>query len=992
MSDLLNIAVEFSSVQSAVRAIGDLQRETTLTGAALEKSIASWNLYATAASTAVTVAETFVSTIIETTVQMDRMNKMMQYASDYVQVGGKGMSTYGANMAFVSKTADELGLSIMGATTSFAKLTAATKDTALEGEKARNIFIALSAVNSQLGGSAADLNGIMKAVTDMISKGTVQLEELKGQLGDRLPGALNIAATAMNKTTSELLMMISNGEVAAVDFLPKLAKALYITAEDVTNMQNKIKSLSDEQQNSVVSVKLLTNLFGENMPNVLKLYAQSLGISTEELKKQIDTGNLMVKDMLPNLNEQLGKVDTTFNTMASSLNRLDNAWVALKQSLADNSWAKAIVDGAGTAISALAKLMNYRDEIRKDDPMRGKKLQDEIDLSDARLRNQIPTSIANTAESMAKAPVTFINNVAKDYGILNGPKEDYSMPDIGLEKEKKYNAELKAQKKQFDEEMAAIDKAASEKKKNESDNVNAQELKRFQTFSQHMEIETLRANAKSVDDKRKRILAEAEVDKQAAADEITRAKLSGENVTKAVELLHQRKQAIDAKAREEIAQLDQKDATKAENKAEREAKKEETAQKAMHERSLDLIAQYDRLRGVSEAKAEDDTIKGIQNLGEVKKKAAEEQLRNAHLSGQELTAAEQALSNAIVAINEETNAKVAKAKEKLQKIQDAATKSELQYIGANQLAVAKLNDDKIKELELTKAAELKIIRDKYEEEVKIAKKAGHDITAITASRDRLIAAKEKDYSKKSTVLEGGYTDNLMQDLHDRMQSQGNMSKQMADMTMSAADQVASGLATMAVNGKMSMQQLALSVIQSIEMMIAKMLVMKAISMMMGGLGGLFGGATSGIQEAGTASLGQATSSGAMSSAITPSFSSFQKEGGLWSSGVQLFAEGGVVNQPTPFQHAGGLGLMGEAGPEAIVPLSKGRSIPVEISGKSGGTQNIGQVQIVIQSKNDKPSEDGKDAAKAFHAQMKSIAQQEISSAMRPGNRLNPINR
>jgi lambda family phage tail tape measure protein len=992
MSDLLNIAVEFSSVQSAVRAIGDLQRETTLTGAALEKSIASWNGYAAAASTAIAAGQTFVSTIIETTVQMDRMNKMMQYASDYVQVGGKGMSTYGANMAFVSKTADELGLSIMGATTSFAKLTAATKDTALEGEKARNIFIALSAVNSQLGGSAADLNGIMKAVTDMISKGTVQLEELKGQLGDRLPGALNIAATAMNKTTSELLVMISNGEVAAVDFLPKLAKALYITAEDVTNMQNKIKSLSEEQQNSVVSVKLLTNLFGENMPNVLKLYAQSLGITTEELKKQIDTGNLMVKDMLPNLNDQLGKVDTTFNTMASSLNRLDNAWIALKQSLADNSWAKAIVDGAGTAIGALAKLMNYRDEIRKDDPMRGKKLQDEIDLSDARLRNPTTTRIANAAESMANAPMTFINNAAKDYGLQSGPKQSYVKPDFDLEAEKKYNAELKAQKKQFDEEMAAIDKAASEKKKNEADNVNAQELKRFQTLNQHMEIETLRANAKSVDDKRKRILAEAEVDKQAAADEITRAKLSGENVNKAVELLYQRKLAIDAKAREEIAQLDQKDATKAENKAEREARKEETAQKAMHERSLDLIAQYDRLRGVAEAKAEDDTIKGIQNLGEVKKKAAEEQLRNAHLSGQDLTAAEQALSNAIVAINEETNAKVAKAKEKLQKIQDAATKSELQYIDANQLAVAKLNDDKIKELELTKAAELKIIRDKYDEEVKIAKKAGHDIAALTASRDSLIAAKEKDYSKKSTALQGGYTDNLMQDLHDRMQSQGNMSKQMADMTMSAADQVASGLATMAVNGKMSMQQLALSVIQSIEMMIAKMLVMKAISMMMGGLGGLFGGATSGIQEVGTASLGQATSSGAMSSAITPSFSSFQKEGGLWSSGVQLFAEGGVVNQPTPFQHAGGLGLMGEAGPEAIVPLSKGRSIPVEISGKSGGTQNIGQVQIVIQSKNDKPSEDGKDAAKAFHAQMKSIAQQEISSAMRPGNRLNPINR
>lgn len=990
MSDLLNIAVQFTSVQQAVTAIGDLSRNANQSADAINKSKVAWEGYAAAASIAVTNVTEFVTSVIETTVQMDRMNKMMQYASDYVQVGGKGLSTYGANMQFVSKTADELGLSIMGATTSFAKLTAATKDTSLEGDKARQIFVSLSAVNSQLGGSAADLNGIMKAVTDMISKGTVQLEELKGQLGDRLPGALNIAATAMNKTTSELLAMISNGEVAATDFLPKLAKALYISAEDVQNMQNKIKSLNEEQQNSVVSVKLLNTLFGENMPNVLKLYAQSLGISTEELKKQIDTGSILLKDILPNLNEQLMKVDTSFNTMAASLNRLDNAWIAVKQSLADNSWAKSIVDSSTTALNSLAKLMNYRSEISLNDPNRSKRLQDEIELSDARLKHPYITQYANAGDTIASNAMTFLQNSARV--AVGEEKVPYKKFDYDLSDEIKYNAELKRQKKELDEQLAQIDKAASEKKKNDQENVNAQELKRFQTLNQHMEIETLRANAKSVDDKRKRILAEAEVDKQAAADEITRAKLSGENVTKAVELLYQRKAAIDAKAREEIAQLDQKDAVKAENKAGREAKKAETAQKAMHERSLDLIANYDRQRGVSEAKAEDNTIKGIEDLGRVKIKAAEEQLRNAHLTGEELIAAEKALSNAIVAINEETNAKIAKEKEKLQKIQDTASKSELRYIDANQMAVARLNDDRIQQLELEKKAELKIIQDRYDEEVKIAQKAGRDITNLTTSRDNLIAAKEKDYSKKSTVLSGGYTDNLMQDLHDRMQSQGNMSKTMADMTMTAADQVANGLATMAVNGKMSMQQLAISVIQSIEMMIAKMLVMKAISMMLGGLGGIFGGATSGIQEAGTASLGQATSGNLMSNAITPSFSSMQKEGGLWNAGVQMFAEGGVVNRPTPFQHSGGLGLMGEAGPEAIVPLSKGRSIPVEISGKGGTTQNIGQVQIVIQSKNDKPSEDGKDAAKSFHAQMKSIAQQEINSAMRPGNRLNPINR
>jgi hypothetical protein len=44
--------------------------------------------------------------------------------------------------------------------------------------------------------------------------------------------------------------------------------------------------------------------------------------------------------------------------------------------------------------------------------------------------------------------------------------------------------------------------------------------------------------------------------------------------------------------------------------------------------------------------------------------------------------------------------------------------------------------------------------------------------------------------------------------------------------------------------------------------------------------------------------------------------------GLLSS-VQPFAKGGVVSGPTNFAMRGGMGLMGEAGPEAIMPLARG---------------------------------------------------------------------
>lgn len=50
---------------------------------------------------------------------------------------------------------------------------------------------------------------------------------------------------------------------------------------------------------------------------------------------------------------------------------------------------------------------------------------------------------------------------------------------------------------------------------------------------------------------------------------------------------------------------------------------------------------------------------------------------------------------------------------------------------------------------------------------------------------------------------------------------------------------------------------------------------------------------------------------------------FEKGGSFSQGRVMPFAKGGVVSQPTPFAMRGGSGLMGEAGPEAIMPLTRG---------------------------------------------------------------------
>ena len=56
--------------------------------------------------------------------------------------------------------------------------------------------------------------------------------------------------------------------------------------------------------------------------------------------------------------------------------------------------------------------------------------------------------------------------------------------------------------------------------------------------------------------------------------------------------------------------------------------------------------------------------------------------------------------------------------------------------------------------------------------------------------------------------------------------------------------------------------------------------------------------------------------------------------------VVPFAQGGVVSSATPFPMRGGTGLMGEAGPEAIMPLARGPDGKLGVRGGGGGDVSI----------------------------------------------------
>lgn len=65
--------------------------------------------------------------------------------------------------------------------------------------------------------------------------------------------------------------------------------------------------------------------------------------------------------------------------------------------------------------------------------------------------------------------------------------------------------------------------------------------------------------------------------------------------------------------------------------------------------------------------------------------------------------------------------------------------------------------------------------------------------------------------------------------------------------------------------------------------------------------------------------------------------SYNAAGSAWSNGVKFYAAGDVFGQATMFRHAGGLGVLGEAGPEAIMPLRRGADGKLGVASSGGGT-------------------------------------------------------
>lgn len=182
-------------------------------------------------------------------------------------------------LEYTKRTANELGLEFRVLAREYSKLTAASLGTNLEGENTRRIFKSMAQAARVLNLSSEEVGGAMKAFSDIISKGTVQAEELKGQLGDRFPGAVQIMAKALGIGTDQLMKMMEQGQLTSdslVYFADAMAKRV---AGALPNAVNTFDAQLQRLRNAWFETQLVLAESG-----FLDGIADGMGRMTEVLK------------------------------------------------------------------------------------------------------------------------------------------------------------------------------------------------------------------------------------------------------------------------------------------------------------------------------------------------------------------------------------------------------------------------------------------------------------------------------------------------------------------------------------------------------------------------------------------------------------------------------------------------------------------------------------------------------------------------------------
>lgn len=154
------------------------------------------------------------------------------YASDInrqrqaLELVTKNAGEYQRALSFIDRTSRQLAIPQELITRQFTQLTASVKGAGGNVRDAEKAFVGVAAGIRGTGGSLEQLDSALLATTQVFAKGKVSAEELRQQIGERLPGAFSLFAESMGMTPQELDKALEKGQVSLLDF-QKFAEKLF---------------------------------------------------------------------------------------------------------------------------------------------------------------------------------------------------------------------------------------------------------------------------------------------------------------------------------------------------------------------------------------------------------------------------------------------------------------------------------------------------------------------------------------------------------------------------------------------------------------------------------------------------------------------------------------------------------------------------------------------------------------------------------------------
>lgn len=343
-------------VKNKLKGVQDSAKKTDSIFSSLGGSVAG--VFAGLASGAAIIS------IVNTTAKVQSLSNAIRFASDSATQGE-------LSMQWLSNFSNKWGVSLNAATEGFRTFQGAMIKTKFTSNEVRKMFEQVSMGGIAMGLSAEDTKGTFLALGQIMGKGKVQAEELRGQIGERVPGAFAIAARAMGVTTAQLDKMMSTGQLLAEDFLPKFAEEMSKTfssgaIDNVDSMTSNINRLGSAWLELQVA---MGSSQGGLINDAIKGWSIGLGYIADQFrtidqlanrssnKGSVDLLAYMENDMRNKRTEMLksgkskSEIETALNYQTSSTK---NAWQQqIEQKQSEVSTMENSINGDGKIVNWL---------------------------------------------------------------------------------------------------------------------------------------------------------------------------------------------------------------------------------------------------------------------------------------------------------------------------------------------------------------------------------------------------------------------------------------------------------------------------------------------------------------------------------------------------------------------------------------------------------------------------------------------------------------